>query len=114
MEQHPESAAVKASNKYGERGKIVVESLGKRPMEVILENDEPMRLNDVVKSLKEDEDTPTANKRFVSLYMDIMQDYGIVEQEENAYFFDGMNLSYKKNGVSYDEFERFVDRFEQP
>lgn len=113
MDFEPETAAIEASNRYGTREKIAFATLGTRPLEVLMDVEEPMSVNQLVSTLEEQEDE-TVQRWTVERYFKVMNEYDIVDYDKGGDLFRAWNKSVQKNGIGFDEVERFVDRYETP
>lgn len=114
MDIDPETAAVKASSKYGTRSRIAFSSLGTRPMEMLLEGEEPMSVSQMRQALDDDEQAEGVQRWSVQRYFKVLEEYDMVEYEEDGPLFRGWDSTVSKNGTSYEEFESFVERYPDP
>lgn len=113
MDLEPETAAIKASNRYGAREKIAFSTLGIKPLDLLMESQEPMSVHQVVSALEEQEED-TVQRWTVERYFKVLNEYDIVDYDDKGDLFRAWNKSVQRNGTRYEEFERFVERYETP
>ena len=113
MDLEPETAAIEASNRYGTREKIAFTTLGTRPLDLLMDSDEPMSVHQVISALEQQEED-NVQRWAVERYFKVLEDYDIVDYDDNGDLFQAWNKSVARNGTGYEEFERFVDRYETP
>lgn len=113
MELDPETAAVKANSRYGQRADVAFNSLGTSPVDVQLENGEPMKVSQVIDALEEDEETRSVQRWSVKKYFEVLDDYDVVDYEDDGFLFRKWDSTVSKNGTSYEEFETFVETYQE-
>lgn len=113
MELDPETAAVKAKSKYGQRADVAFNALGTAPVDVQLEEGEAMRVSDVIEALEEDEEAKGVQRWSVKKYFEVLEDYGVIEYEDDGVLFRKWDSSVKKNGTDYENFVTFVEAYQE-
>jgi|GEM_PF-534663 len=113
MDTDPETAVARASKRYGMREKIAFTTLGTRPLDVLSESDEPMSVNQIRETLEEQEDE-NFPRWSVERYFKVLEEYDFIDYESNGDLFRAWNKSLERNGVSYEEFEKFVNKYPEP
>jgi len=110
MESAPSEAAVYADSKYGSRSKDAFNSMGTRPIEVLMENGE-MTINQIHRELTEDEEAGTTQKPHVKKYFEVLEDCGFVDYTEHGDLWAARNKTVQKNGAPMEEIEKFVELY---
>jgi len=112
VELDPETAAVKAKSEYGQRADVAFISLGTAPVDVQLEEGEAMRVSEIIEALEEENETGTVQRWSVKKYFEVLEEYGVIEYEDNGVLFRKWDSTVKKNGTPYEEFETFVETYQ--
>jgi len=112
MDIDPETAAVKANSSYGLRADVAFDALGTAPVDVQLEEGEAMRVSEIIDVLEEDEQTNGVQRWSVKKYFEVLEEYGVIDYEDDGVLFRKWDSSVIKNGTSYEEFERFVETYQ--
>lgn len=108
----PETAAVEASSEYGQRANVAFKALGTAPIDVQLEQGEAMRISEIIDALDEDEESNGVQRWSVKKYFEVLEDYGVVDYEDDGWLFRKWDSTVKKNGTSYEDFETFVETYQ--
>jgi len=83
--------------KYGSRTKAAFKSLGMRPVEILDNKEDSVRLEEVIEELRNDREVETVVEPFVRKYFEVLEDKGMIEYDDNGVLFDaGNRLVYKK------------------
>ena len=112
VELDPETAAVKANSNYGQRADVAFSALGTAPVDVQLEQGEAMKLSEIIDALDEDEEANGVQRWSVKKYFEVLEDYGVIDYEDDGVLFRKWDSTVKKNGTSYEDFETFVETYQ--
>lgn len=112
MDLDAERAAIEASGRYGRREKIAFSTLGTEPLDLLIDEEEPMSISQILEALEDQEEK--VQRWTVERYFKVLNEYDIVDYDEHGDLFRAWNKSVQKNGIEYDEIERFVERYESP
>lgn len=96
---------------YGLKAETAFRSLGMRPVEILGEKEESVRLYQIVDELREDEQVETVVRPFVKKYFEVLENEGMVEYDESGFLYDPTNRSMHKNGHDEEEIREFVESF---
>lgn len=101
-----EASAYDIEEEYGLRGEAAINEFGTEPLEKMLENEEEVSVDEMEESLLEDREY--VNKRFLGIYMEILDEAGLVEKTDDGKLFRPRDKAYRKNGVKPEEAINFM------
>ncbi len=97
---------------YGSREKAAFNSLGMRPVEILENREDSVRLEEVVDELKEDEEVETVLQPLVRRYFKVLSEKDMVEYDDSGSLYTAGNRLVQKNGVPDQDIQRFVESFD--